>query len=241
MFSTTSSQLTKAFELQRSLPYRFNASLPIFLVPSFNVTPLRCQQSAQFSTIPRRSKDNNKMRGMSAMHRTGLRRRVGASKYPLPQPVLDPDKITKPEIDENHGLWGFFRDKQKVLNTPVEDSSYGRAWSVEELRHKSWEDLHRLWWVCVKERNIIATQNHERARLKAGYGDLESQQRDVAVKLTQRSIKQALTERYYSWEDARKLAKADPEVHLDGEGPAYIPADSEESYMEIDKPEVSKQ
>jgi large subunit ribosomal protein L47 len=32
-----------------------------------------------------------------------------------------------------------------------------------------------------------------------------------------------LTERYYSWEEARQLARDDPEVDLSGEGPAYIP------------------
>lgn len=59
--------------------------------------------------------------------------------------------------------------------------SIGRPWSVQELRNKSWEDLHKLWWVCVKERNRIATSNMERSRLKAGFGDHESNQRDEAV------------------------------------------------------------
>jgi large subunit ribosomal protein L47 len=38
-----------------------------------------------------------------------------------------------------------------------------------------------------------------------------------------RSIKHALTERFYAWEDAVKLAKDDPEVDLSGEGNAYTP------------------
>jgi large subunit ribosomal protein L47 len=45
------------------------------------------------------------------------------------------------------------------------------------------------------------------------------------VKKTQKSIKQVLTERYYSWQDAQDVAKSDAEVDLSGEGPAYTPSD----------------
>lgn len=57
----------------------------------------------------------------------------------------------------------------------------GRAWSVEELRRKSWDDLHKLWWRCVKERNIIFTQALERQRLDPGYGEYEAKGRDREV------------------------------------------------------------
>lgn len=57
----------------------------------------------------------------------------------------------------------------------------GRSWSIQELREKSWDDLHSLWWVCVKERNRIATSDMERKRLKAGYGEWESSERDRVV------------------------------------------------------------
>lgn len=33
-----------------------------------------------------------------------------------------------------------------------------------------------------------------------------------------------LTERYYSWEDSRKLARDDPEIDLSGDGQAYTPS-----------------
>ena len=45
-------------------------------------------------------------------------------------------------------------------------------------------------------------------------------------------IKHVLTERWYAWEDAVELAKADPEVNMSGEGSAYTPKD----YLESDDP-----
>jgi large subunit ribosomal protein L47 len=41
--------------------------------------------------------------------------------------------------------------------------------------------------------------------------------------MTQKAIKQALTERYYSWREAEELAKKDGEINLSGDGPAYVP------------------
>lgn len=45
------------------------------------------------------------------------------------------------------------------------------------------------------------------------------------VRKTQKAIKHVLTERYYSWMEAREVAKDDPEVNLSGDGPAYVPSD----------------
>ena len=55
----------------------------------------------------------------------------------------------------------------------------------------------------------------------------------LQVRVTQRGIKQVLTERYYSWRDAQEIATNDPEIDLSGNGPAYIPAE----FIEEDFPE----
>ena len=115
----------------------------------------------------------------------------------------------------HQSAWGG--DDGRLIAAP------GRAWSVDELRLKSWEDLHRLWWKCVLERNKQETQALERKRLEPGYGDYEAGLRKDAVKKTMRGIKHVLTERYYSWEDARVRAESDPEIDLSGNGPVYTP------------------
>ncbi|KAK4193934.1 mitochondrial 39-S ribosomal protein L47 (MRP-L47)-domain-containing protein [Podospora australis] len=170
----------------------------------------------------RDNKDHNKKRGESALRRTGTRWRLSMSDEPLPKPVPK-SELPAVETDPNHGLWEFFASRTTVAATPEEDAKHGRGWAVEELRHKSWDDLHKLWWVCVKERNRIATGNWERNKSKLGFGESEADRRDREVRITMRGIKHVLTERLYAWEDAVALAKNDPEIDLSGNGPAFTP------------------
>lgn len=41
----------------------------------------------------------------------------------------------------------------------------GRAWTAAELRRKSFKDLHTLWYVVLREQNLLATQLHELGRV----------------------------------------------------------------------------
>lgn len=139
--------------------------------------------AAPFSTTARmckrKTKDNNPKRGVSSLYRSGPREPLSVSNMPLPKPRGD----FKPKVpvDESHGLWGFFPAPGKALWTPAETEEHGRAWTVEELRRKSWEDLHALWWVCCKERNMIATSKAELERGKLGFGDREFETREEEV------------------------------------------------------------
>lgn len=111
---------------------------PVFLAPA--LSPYR-QNPAFFSTsspvaqrTTRSKHAPHPNRGVSALRRTGLRHRVEMDKYPLPVPVLDPEKRSKVAVDEKHGLWGFFRPDKKALNTPEETAAFGSATPVTEFR-----------------------------------------------------------------------------------------------------------
>lgn len=121
----------------------------------------------------------NPDRGVSSLYRSGPREPLSMSGIPLPRPRGD----FKPQVkvDDSHGLWGFFPKPGQLLYTPEDTEKHGRAWRVEELRRKSWEDLHALWWTCCRERNMISTSLAELERSELGFGKREFEVRDEEV------------------------------------------------------------
>ena len=150
---------------------------PGFLIPAFS----SASQTASFSSSTTRAarKDGNPARGISAIRRTGLNKKIKLSVdlKNLPKPVLDPQRRSTVQVDEDHGLWEFFHTSRTPLQNPEQLHAHGRGWTVQELRSKSWDDLHRLWWMCVKDVNRCMTTEAERIRLDAGYGQYEFEAR----------------------------------------------------------------
>jgi large subunit ribosomal protein L47 len=109
------------------------------------------------------------------------------------------------------------------------DMNIGREWTMGELRNRDFDVLHRLWWVCAKERNRLATARIELKRITAGTGEAELKARDKTVQKTMKAILDTLAERHTAYSEAYELAKNDPTIDLaktDGpqlnQAPAYV-------------------
>lgn len=68
----------------------------------------------------------------------------------------------------------------------------GCAWEAADLRKKSWDDLHKLWYVLLKERNLLQSEKLAYARQRQIMPDSS---RLTKVKKSMNRIKQVMSER----------------------------------------------
>ncbi|XP_059299954.1 uncharacterized protein LOC132052438 [Lycium ferocissimum] len=78
---------------------------------------------------------------------------------------------------------------------------YGRGWKASELRLKSWDDLQKLWYVLLKEKNMLMTQ---RQMLNAQNLRFPNPERISKVRKSMCRIKHVLTERAIEEPDPRR-------------------------------------
>ncbi|ORX72790.1 MRP-L47-domain-containing protein [Linderina pennispora] len=118
--------------------------------------------------------------------------------------------LTTRRAGVRRGLEEFFEKGQRL---PVKQDPTGRAWAASELRQKSWEDLQKLWYVVLKERNVLASQVEEAARLKIPPQFFSNRSRIIKCKKTMARIKTVLNERRLAWEKTEQ-AKEEAERQM---------------------------
>lgn len=103
---------------------------------------------------------------------------------------------------KDHPLWQFFY-KGKFIRSSTELDATGRSWDVTELRRKSFNDLHSLWYNCLKERNILNREIHlSRTALKMDSNAFVRV--DDRIKETMWKIRHVLNEREILFEKNTK-------------------------------------
>ncbi|KAJ4482058.1 mitochondrial 39-S ribosomal protein L47 (MRP-L47)-domain-containing protein, partial [Lentinula aciculospora] len=129
----------------------------------------------------------------------------------------------------DHGLYAFFRKTEPAAGQTLKgEAQYetlggsiemartrsGRSWKASELRLKSFEDLHTLWYILLRERNLLATQEEEVRRL----GAMKLVQTfNNQVRMCRKSmarIKYVMNERRLAYEGAVKLADEEKTAHI---------------------------
>lgn len=79
----------------------------------------------------------------------------------------------------------------------------GRAWTASELRLKAFADLHKLWFVLLKEKNMLLTERlAARSAVPRGSVTFKNPLRLRKVKLSMARIQRVLSERQHVYQAA---------------------------------------
>jgi len=93
------------------------------------------------------------------------------------------------------------RGLEEFFEKPLKEGEVrtaGKSWKARDLRNKSWDDLHKLWYVLLKERNLLQS---EKLRLRAQAQSLPNPLRLAKVRKSMGGIKVVLSERARGTED----------------------------------------
>ncbi|GBG79793.1 hypothetical protein CBR_g30055 [Chara braunii] len=106
-------------------------------------------------------------------------------------------------VERTRGLEEFFEGGSKVAKEGSE--AVGRSWSAAELRLKSFDDLHKLWYVLLKEKNMLYSQ---KMMFRSTGHRMPNGERIPSVRRSMCRIKHVLTERALAETDLVKRQAA---------------------------------
>ncbi|XP_044146588.1 39S ribosomal protein L47, mitochondrial [Bufo gargarizans] len=105
------------------------------------------------------------------------------------------------------GLEDFFDDPKNWGERTIKTGDF---WTINQLRCKSSEDLHKLWYVLLKEKNMLMTLEQESKRQRTS---MPSPERLYKVTKSMENLDAVVTER----EDALRLLQTGQEKARPGE------------------------
>lgn len=144
-----------------------------------------------------------------------------------------PPTVGNIQCPEDHPLWQFFADK-KFMRTADELDTSSRAWSIPELRRKSFDDLHSLWYTCLKERNILARENHLLKNAVEGHQDQYSEVSEK-IRTTMWRIRHVLSERDWAFRIAKEEFSTEKEAFIAEFEKEFLEAPQEEDEEAFEK------
>ncbi|QRV77811.1 Mitochondrial 39-S ribosomal protein L47 (MRP-L47) [Ceratobasidium sp. AG-Ba] len=217
--------------------------MPSRLLVSFrrlSLNPTRSSLCRTLATVVPDSSAATSSKPSSPEWQTRPPRKLTAKERAIPGRVKleaeTPDGHLRPhlgiKVNPNHGLYGFFRQvrnddgtmRYETLEEKHRTNDWsGRPWMASELRRKSFKDLHTLWYVLARERNLLATQKHEARRQAIDVSVFTNiNMRNMRCRKSMARIKQVLNERRLAYEAA-------VELHKEGVTPEQLEAAEAES------------
>ncbi|XP_043483134.1 39S ribosomal protein L47, mitochondrial [Leptopilina heterotoma] len=115
---------------------------------------------------------------------------------------------TTSKRNDTQNLMQFFDDEANWGKRKVQ---VGRSWKLDELRIKSNEDLHKLWYILVKEKNMLITMEE---LYKKKYLPFPNEERIDKVEISMENIETVVRERNKAYHLL--------ETGTSGERPAYV-------------------
>ncbi|KAJ3022541.1 39S ribosomal protein L47, mitochondrial, partial [Thoreauomyces humboldtii] len=143
---------------------------------------------------------------LSRCFSSSIRAALASTAPTLSRPTAAPSAATPARAvvtGLQRGLEDFFESDKGWAWSETEVPT-GRAWLASELRTKSFEDMHSLWWMCIKEQNRLYSQKEEARRFQLYFPHRE---RMYQVKTTMKRIKLVLWERRIEWFRAQAVLK----------------------------------